>query len=109
MHNQNKLPYSKIRILRVKKALKSTHYFHLFFYRFYFLRLKDYTTDLNLLLEKNDIKNEEKRHNRTFPCAYCRTDISSSDCFTTGNKNEKNIFDCLLEKNIIELNLGNNG
>ena len=52
------------------------------------------------LQELENNKTHEKNTNRTFPCAYCRTVLSSSTWITSENKNEKALFNHFLENAI---------
>ena len=56
--------------------------------------------EIKQLQEQENNKTHEKNTNRAFPCAYCRTLLTSSTWITSENKNEKALFNHFLEKAI---------
>ena len=66
-------------------------------------RLIELSSELFLFRENFLQKNHEKSQNCTFPCAYCRTELSSSICFLgSGDNNEKIVFDRLVELAVLK-------
>ena len=63
-------------------------------------RLVNFMAELSVLKNIEASKTSEKNLNRTFPCAYCRTTLSSNTCVDSGDKNEKAVFNYFLESAI---------
>lgn len=63
-------------------------------------RLSNFISELSVLKNIEASKTSEKCLNRTFPCAYCRTSLSSNTCVDSGDKNEKAVFNYFLESAI---------
>ena len=54
-------------------------------------------SELSVMRNIEANKTSEKSLNRTVPCAYCRTALSSNTCVDSGDKNEKAVFTYFLE------------
>jgi hypothetical protein len=62
-----------------------------------FLRLDGYRLELRSLKDVQNNQEKEKASNRTFPCGYCRTVLSSATCVVSENRHLNTLFNYHLE------------
>ena len=60
-------------------------------------RLDGYRSELGCLQDVQNNQEKEKNSNRTFPCGYCRTVLSSATCVVTENRHLNTLFNYHLE------------